>query len=388
MQLHLVVYSRLYKHCVIGAGPAGLSMVANLLSNPDVVNKDEIAWISDHFDGGAMHNMGFIPGNAYAGMYKNWAIANRIFESIYNLPDLRDTQNKLKEMGDFEKPFLYIVHKLVSKYTQHVKGIVQTFEGKVDEINYKNMIATISIRSKSNALKCNQVYLAQGSSPKMNEPNVSDLLPEKTTNIGIIQSMNTKLDNKKKYLVVGNSHSGMLVLRNLYFRKVPAENVLLLYKSPHSYLRVVNKEYSNWNRALKGEAARFAYEILDKKKWNIKINLVTTATREMLKDIDSVIYATGFKTNPIPIQFNGEELNAADLTLNQETMRLQYGTRELPFYGLGIAYPLIINEMDENNKVHKVADVGLIPFERASKLIVQKVREEEGLYDSYPLTIM
>eukprot|EP00834_Sanchytrium_tribonematis_P008613 NODE_1071_length_2338_cov_0.438589.p1 type:complete len:397 gc:universal NODE_1071_length_2338_cov_0.438589:1424-234(-) len=386
--LHLLTISHAYQHCVIGSGPAGSTLVGELLSlkYKSQNNEMNVVWIAHDFNGGALQDYKEIPGNAKVGKYLEWSKSNSYFEMLSVRREMKALQ-ELNRMKRSDEPVLKIVHQLVYEYTKELRKHVEIVKGHVESIEYENEQTLITVtqsgcpsclRHRSMTIKCDQLYLAQGGIPKINDGTISGFISESTKKIPIIKAMTGKLKKTKKYIVVGNSHSAMLVLRNLHRNGVRAENVNVFHKSDDKYVIATQNEdgtIKNALRGLKGEASKFATEILDKKVWFPKFEQIqgNVDYASDIKDFDYIIYAIGFQPAPIPITYDGEELNAQDLRLNKETMKLEIQEKQLDFYGLGIAYPQRID--DEG---HSVALAGLSSVAKSSKEIVKNLLENEA----------
>lgn len=179
-------------------------------------------------------------------------------------------------------------------------------------------------------------------------------------------------DSESTIAVIGSSHSGVLVTRNLFElhqsgkRKV---KVVIFQKEPIKYAEYRDDGIVWDNTGLKGATAEWAKDILAKGGGESVIRQVDISEEEKgpyeenLPKCTHIIYAIGYSPNPYPrLVLGDEELKQDDLHFDMHSSGFKMGGEDgkvVPaLFGMGIAHP----EMVEDPEGHMEAAVGVAKF--------------------------
>lgn len=336
---------------VIGAGPAGLAIVCELLfQRPNV----RIAWIDPDFHSGRLTHFPNVPSNTKIALFLKYSEnVNRIIEGVME----EEAIKKIQIMDpDAHCPLALVsdmVAILVKKTIQSGK-LTRAVCDTVHDVTIcgKNQI---DIEYGKGKLSARIAVLATGSHPSVLECSSGQVIdlevalnPAKLCNV---------LKPNDTVHVYGNSHSGMLVLKNI--TDIGAK-VVSLYRSPPKY--AIYQEHSPQiiydNTGLKGTAASWAKAHWDSlEKQNVK-----SVSQEILPS--KIVHAVGFERNEsLNLRYNEINIKLKDLT-RTEGARLCYQSRIIPgLYGVGIAFPGK-DVYEYNGNVIQEESVGLFKFFR------------------------
>jgi thioredoxin reductase len=349
MLLQVVIYS--FSHCIVGSGPAGTALLGALLDK----GFEDVYWIAKDFNGGMLQKYKHVPGNAPATAYRNYMESSESVERV----DSKGVR-RMKTFKAQEEPTLEYAHGVVQDVSRRLRSMVKSSEeGYVEKIQIKNGEFKLSVKAsnrrwnpRSSTIKCKKLYLAIGSVPR--EVNIADY-GENAVSIGMDDGLDrdilsSLIDDNDKVCVVGNSHTGVLVLRNLHALNVDPENVYMVYKERHPEVY--------------GQAKVFQDEHLDK---DYKINWMPLAdiTPET-SPCTKVVSAIGLDRVVINIDYNNKRYTTMDLKQAPHSNSVTLNKQKIKgLYALGIAFP----RRDENG----VTRVGLKPFSEAAVDIANEV---------------
>jgi pyruvate/2-oxoglutarate dehydrogenase complex dihydrolipoamide dehydrogenase (E3) component len=158
-----------YQFTVVGAGPAAICAIANLLAH--LAPGGEILWVDPAFQvgdfGSCLSAGSSVPGNTTVASYQ------RVNHAIYKMfPSCRPAKNKVFELDTLEPdvtcklkiaaaPLLHISHGL--------RQLVQNIEGRVTQIHSTLSGFDLSVTTNNNKtinVRSKKVILATGASPK------------------------------------------------------------------------------------------------------------------------------------------------------------------------------------------------------------------------------
>jgi hypothetical protein len=342
-------YSDLFDAAVIGAGPAGLAIVCELLYlRPHI----KIAWIDQTFHSGRLSHYPNVPSNTKIALFLKYCEAiGRVVDGVME----EAAVGKIKSMDvDSHCPLAFIsdmVACLVQRIimTGHISCVVNS---KVEKVSV-NDGKPIELELENQRLHSKIVILATGSHPSVLSFDSREVI-----------DLETALDPKKleKILspndsvhVFGNSHSGMLVLKNV--TEIGAKAVSI-YRSPPKYAiyQKNSPQIIYDNTGLKGAAARWAREHWDSLEKRL------TGPNGQCDNAPKVVCAVGFKRNEsLKLVYNSATVKVKEL-LRLEGARLAYGSEVIPgLYGAGIAFPGK-DIYEYNGEIIEEESVGLFKF--------------------------
>nr|POE90168.1 hypothetical protein CFP56_20635 [Quercus suber] len=375
-----------YEAVVVGAGPAGVTCVGNLLER----KVEPILWVDDSFNGGRVNNYyREVPSNTKVGLFVDFATAVAPFRKIVNGVPSRsrwdepsesdgelvsgksDKLHDLRQLDQTKGCTLAHAADMIVMLTEGLKKTpgITTRKGKVtgavlDEGTGTWTVALDSADGASTdvaSVQSKRLILCTGSHPTERSLPVSG---PKNLDLDVTLSP-TRLSEILSPLgpttvsVIGASHSAILVLRNLYHLASSAKPDLKVQWFTRHALRYA--EYMDgWilrdNTGLKGEAAVWAKENLepeafqqsDVRHYLTAISYEKEEEEEVLKrnlpSSDFIVQAIGYARNPIP-QLQTRSGQIIEPEYDHERGSFTYSTpsgeaSKLPgVYGAGIAYP-------------------------------------------------
>jgi hypothetical protein len=322
-------------HSIIGFGISGMILFLELMkSNTDY---NSICLIDPNWLGGDLvlkygSVMSNTPWSKTRKVLSNYEFAEHAIkkgDSIYKPDELMLVSDMAKYLLAVCEPFF----KKIMRITCFVRQICETENGWL-------------IKTDSECVISKNVYLCLGAEPKSFDLSIATIPLE----IGLdIERLKKFVQPKTSVTVIGCSHSGLIIIRNLH--EIGA-NVTGIYKGnePIQYAR------NGAHNGVKGNIVQFADDVRDGKYENIKLkswNDSSSSFKSLLQS-ESILVATGFKKRTIHIQLlDGSHIDSEEYDSKTGVVRGKKG-----LYGLGIAYPGII----QNGNIH-YEDIGLIPFQ-------------------------
>ncbi|EMC98528.1 hypothetical protein BAUCODRAFT_105919 [Baudoinia panamericana UAMH 10762] len=356
-----------YGAIVVGAGPAGVTCVGNLLER----GVAPILWVDPAFNGGRVNaKYREVPSNTKVQLFIDFATAVTPFRQTISDGTPKEPTNRSGSLDPTKGCHLSHAADMILTLT---KGLLQ----RPDVVGQRGYVTDAELDLETERWSVNvegeaqmatattkRVVFCTGSSPTEAPlpENVND-----TPRIDLDDALSPTLLTKKltplgptTISVIGASHSAILVLRNLYNLAASAKPDLRIRWCTRHALRYA--EYmDNWilrdNTGLKGEVATWAKEHLEpevfpKSPVSKFIDVITyekgeeqKAFEQHLPGSDFVIQAIGYTREPIPRlrTSKGEEI---DPHYDHENGTFTYaagpepGTQRLPgLYGAGIAWP-------------------------------------------------
>ncbi|KAK4495335.1 hypothetical protein PRZ48_013666 [Zasmidium cellare] len=416
-----------YEAVVVGAGPAGITAVGNLLD----ARIDRILWVDDEFDGGRVNKYyREVPSNTKVKLFVDFATAVSPFRKIVSNVPSRDRweepsasdgvpvdgkDDKLLEMRQLEQEtgcFLSHPADMCVMLTQGLKktpGVV-TQKGRVSEavLDEQSSLWSIKVATESNTpqdittAQTKRILLCTGASPT--DPPLA-YEPENLKHLHLDTALSpTKLASTLAPLgpttiaVIGASHSAVLVLRNLSNLALSTKSDLHIKwftRHPLRYAEYEDGFIARDNTGLKGEAAVWAKENLEPEtlpsspisKVLTKIDYEKGHEEEVYKahlpGSDFVVQAIGYNRDPLPtlkiVTSNGKTKEITpyfdhDKGVFNYVRESDCGTigdlARLPgVYGAGIAFP---QRVVDKKYGHEEFNVGFFKFMKAAKQWVEE----------------
>ena len=156
---------QVYRAAVIGAGPAGLACVGNLL---DILPKNEkILWIDPNFCGGRLSSYPAVPSNTKVCLFTKFAEECQSFHS----GDLKSLKI-LKEQLDGQKGCqLKFASELCQEITGKLlrNGNLKSIQSTVTSLKYSEQngpLWTMETSNDKTIFKSKMIFLTTGSKPK------------------------------------------------------------------------------------------------------------------------------------------------------------------------------------------------------------------------------
>lgn len=333
-----------YAAVVVGAGPAGVTCVGNLLER----KIEPILWVDDAFNGGRVNRKyREVPSNTKAALFIDFATAVAPFRKIVSGTPSRsrwdepsasdgitvsgkpDKLQRLRELDQTKGCELSYAADMIVMLTEGLKrtpGII-TQQGKVGEAILDETTSKWTVRLDNpnqsetdiSSVQTKRLILCTGSSPT-DAPlpgNVSGLPSMDLDDALSPTLMSQKLSplGPTTISVIGASHSAILVLRNLYnLASSSKPDLRIRWLTRHSlrYAEFMDGWILRDNTGLKGEVAVWAKanlepEVFDQSpvsKYVDAISYEKGAEKEVfeqhLPGSDFVIQAIGYTRDPVP----------------------------------------------------------------------------------------
>lgn len=398
-----------YEAVVVGAGPAGITAVGNLLEN----RIDRILWVDEEFNGGRVNQYyREVPSNTKVKLFIDFATAVAPFRKIVSGLPSRDRweepsasdgvpidgkQDKLQEMRKLDQEkgcHLSHAADMCLMLTQGLKrtpGVI-TQQGRVhdavlDEASSRWTVNVTSSKPSSTditSVQAKRVIFCTGSTPSdpplptnfdVEHINLDDALSP--THLAKIFSPL----GPTTVAVIGASHSAILVLMNLSnlaLSTKPDLKIKWFTRHPLRYAEYEDGFIARDNTGLKGAASVWARENLEPDTFPNssvancieKIAYEKGTEKEVydqhLPGTTFVIQAIGYQRNPLP------DLKSSDGKTLQPRFDHDRGVfnnesskAQLPgLFGAGIAFP---ERVVDKKYGHEEFNVGFFKFMKAVK---------------------
>ncbi|CAH7672663.1 pyridine nucleotide-disulphide oxidoreductase-domain-containing protein [Phakopsora pachyrhizi] len=371
-----------YEFTVIGAGPGGISAVANLIDR----SVTRLAWVDPEFEAGMI-------GSKYREVPSNTTVQT-FLDCVSFSPTLLELVRVAKRpnaytvlegfprdegvnLGLGAELLRFLTRELISQRSTIVKSI----RGKVMLLNFDSKGWNVEVeanRSERALINFNssKVVLSIGSRPIRLPPKAA--LPEIDLDIALSRSKLQKFLQEKsikdrddtKIAVVGSSHSAILVLSNL-LDLTERLTLIHLYRSP---LRFAVK-MEGWtlydNTGLKGFAADWAREVYPISRRIQKVQITDHEDNQrrigvesyedkdlLLEGCSMVVHGIGFEA------IEGPKIMAGKDHKTRVTFDHRDGCFNLDgLYGCGIAFPELVVDRAGNSE----RAVGFFKFMKSLK---------------------
>ncbi|KAJ5082039.1 hypothetical protein N7532_011082 [Penicillium argentinense] len=351
---------------VVGAGPAGVAVVGNLLER----QLGAVAWIDPSFESGRVHRKyREVPSNTKVSLFQAYATSLQPFRTVIENTPRPNAFTAMAKLDQEKTCHLHYAADMIRALTDGLikmeqvhacRGFVTAanLSSKSDKPNW-----TVHIKQDNETdlhLETTRLILCTGAHPT-NLPIPVPGLSITPLNLDVVlkpsELATTLTTTPTTVAVIGASHSAILALLNL----------LTLAQTSHPHLRVKwftrhplrYAEYKDgWilrdNTGLKGSAADFARTQLEDSELPTSeagkvIEKVDTAGGEKrekelyaehLPGCQYIVQAVGFTRDPVPkLSQEGESLG---MEFDHETGRMckpQAGPPIPGLFGAGIAFP-------------------------------------------------
>lgn len=407
---------RPYEAVVVGAGPAGITCVGNLLER----HLAPILWVDDAFNGGRVNRMyREVPSNTKVKTFMDFALGVAPFRRIVSgVPqqsrwgeedaavvggkeDLLQAMRSLDPEKGCRLGHAADMCLMLTEGLRETAGVTAQ-EGRVAEATFDEGAAHWSVRlqpgsassSEARTVQAKRVVLCTGSSPN-NDPLPVDIPNLQNLDLDTALSP-TRLSSAISPLgpttisVIGASHSAILVLMNLYgiaSTSKPDLKVRWLTRHPLRYAVFMDGWILRDNTGLKGEAAEWAkanlepdvYPQSDVSKYIQRIDYEAGREKDVFLEgipgSDFYVQAIGYNRDPIPTiktsgggevvpQFDHERgtFNYVKESADGKVQSIE----PLPgLFGAGIAYPERVKDPHGNVEM----SVGFWKFMRFVKRV-------------------
>ena len=274
-----------FEWAVIGAGPAGIAAVGQLLERG--IPGNTILWLDPYFAIGDFGLLwGNVDSNTTAGFFSDYLQHLKSFE--YNAHPHFDFDDLALE----QTCKLSLMYKPLAWITNILRGKVESRSGSVDKLNLTQRLWNLKLHDGT-TVSAKNVILATGATPK------NMVAPENVEIINLYNALNPELLTKycsqdDTIAVFGSSHSAIIIIRDLLNLKV--KKVINFYHNPLKFAVNLGDFILFDDTGLKGNAAIWARE-------NLNGTLPTNLERiysshenvaEHLPLCTKVIYAIGF----------------------------------------------------------------------------------------------
>ncbi|KAH8816219.1 pyridine nucleotide-disulfide oxidoreductase-domain-containing protein [Xylogone sp. PMI_703] len=354
---------REYEAVVVGAGPAGIAAVGNLLEQ----QKHPILWVDDRFHGGRLDKYyRRVPSNTKVKLFVEYAEGVKVFRDIAQETPAPNALTRIKELDQEDTCSISHAADLCITLTEGLdesKGVYKQL-GHLSGASWseaKKWSVNINTPNEKpqdpTSISSDLVVLCHGSAPSsgplpvsgfkeisldpaLDPPELAKILPSDTpTTVGVI----------------GASHSAILVLHNLYNIASSTHPQLRIKWFTRHELRYAEFR-DGWiyrdNTGLKGEVAAWAKTNLEEDALpssdvrNYLEKVATTREKEQetyrqhLPSCSHVIQAIGYTPNPLPaLERDGKPLDGIRYDHTSGGFDDSEGNKVRGLYAAGIAWP-------------------------------------------------
>ena len=307
-----------YAWTVIGAGPAGIAAVGQLLDHG--IGPEDIAWVDPAFAAGDVGGKWrSVSSNTQVGFFLSYLNGSSAFRFATAPP------MPLREVDPDETCALALVADPLVWITQHLRERVKAFETTATALFLERR--QWRIETQHRGLTSKNVILAVGAVPKkLNYPQLTEIPVEVALDP---EKLAEETLDDTTIAVFGSSHSSMIALPHLL--RHPVKKVINFYRSPLRYAVYLDDWILFDDSGLKGRAAEWARENIDgvhpdrlERCW-----VSGPDFEEKLAACDRVVYTVGFERRTLP-----ETRQWGPLDYNPNNGVLAPG-----LFGIGIAFP-------------------------------------------------
>lgn len=333
---------------VVGAGPAGIAAVGNLLEHLPA-DAGKIAWVDPKFSAGAISSFKEVPSNTKAALFLQYAQATEPFRQICDSSAKPNAVTAIEALDQDKTCSLELAGNMLRHLTDGLVAHeqVERVEGHVESARWIDNGSRWKLNvSGSSELDSPMVVYCTGSLPNYLPGTGPGTVPIGLALSPTILAQAIDPEQPTTFVVIGGSHSAILVLMNLCRLAWTTHPKLTVRWATRSRELKYAVQKDDWilydNTGLKGEAAEFAHKYLDEDK--VKTSDAARVVTEVVdlsqpgikvEDLLSqaaeekqlVVQAVGFSPRPLP---------PGSLDFNHETG--QFVPRP-GLYGAGIAFP-------------------------------------------------
>ncbi|RMD44501.1 hypothetical protein DV735_g741, partial [Chaetothyriales sp. CBS 134920] len=372
---------------VVGAGPAGLATVGNLLAQ----RVSPVLWVDPLFSSGRL-NQSYreVPSNTKVSLFVDFARAVKPFRDVIDSTPAPNAITRLLQLDQNQHCTLANAADMCQTLTDGLvkRDDVAKAVTTVNAANWTNGAWQLTLddkTSKNNQYSSSLLVLCTGAHPK------SIKLPQPTSIKDIhldVALTPTKLQSAisqsepATVAVIGSSHSAILAILNLYNLATtshPKLRIKWFSRSPLLYAVPQGDWILYDNTGLKGLAATWArdhleHDTLQSSKASRYIEKVSLSEREsftaspVLSQCSHIVQAIGYAPNPLPnLTFDGALLPTPPAHDPHSGAFNDRDGRPVPgLYGAGIAWPESVTDPAGNVE----SAVGLFKFMRFLRRVV------------------
>ena len=307
---------------IIGAGPAGISVVGLLLDAG--IPSNTITWIDPKFNVGRLgESYNNVPSNTQTKYFVEFIECCKTFQEC-NSPSLE----KLFAYDPEKEYPLQIIVKPLRDITDYLCTKVIAIKDTLQSLDFHNDVWHVGVNN--HVITTRNVVLATGSHPRSlhyecDAVQISlDTALDKTL-------LAEQLNPTDSIAVVGSAHSAVLILK--YLSELPVKRIINFYNKPLQYAIPNPSGIINEAEGLKGITARWAQEVLEKNPpaHLIRIFNCPESLEAWLSVCNKIIYAVGFERNQLPLIHGDSTIyNGYDNSS---------GIIAPGLFGIGIAFP-------------------------------------------------
>lgn len=310
-------------YVILGGGIGGIISISVLYNKYPTKN---FLWIDNNgFNTGDLINYPEVPANT------PFKILVKFIQSIYRLLGLTRTVDEICASKDGNIFKLKCLSAELSLITSHIKSLdrVKTINDYISTINYQQEIWKLV--GNSNTHECKNIILTTGSIHRKLDYKIPEipiktaLNPHKLKTLDIIN---------KNITVFGNSHSGILILKNL--NDLGCKNITNIIQSPTKIPYVNDKGIEIYPESgIRGIGLDWVKNnMIPENKTDITINYYDP---NKTISSDYVIYAIGLTRHKLIININGKVYDMDDLVIKDNFNKT--GLLGPNLYGLGSGFP-------------------------------------------------
>ncbi|KAL2869969.1 uncharacterized protein BJX67DRAFT_378524 [Aspergillus lucknowensis] len=352
---------------VVGAGPAGLAVVGNLLEN----QLGKIVWIDPYFQAGRLNRKyREVPSNTKVALFQAFATATQPFRSVISSTRVPNAFTTMAKLDQEKTCHLHHAADVVRALTDGIVKMDQVYacRGRVSAANLDHTRSwTVRIQGLDSQgeteVSTPRLILCTGSSPTEVPVPVSDG-SFKRLDLDIVLkpselASTIPRSSPSTIAVVGASHSAILALLNLVDlarTSHPHVHIKWFTRHPLRYAEYMDGWILRDNTGLKGRAADFARQQLEDSALSTseagrvitKIDCSggpekeTAQYRRHLPSCSYLVQAVGYTRDPLPDLL----LDGVALSLDSLNWDSSFGGftdrngRVIPgLHGAGIAFP-------------------------------------------------
>lgn len=298
-----------YSWAVVGAGPAGVTSVAQLLEHG--VKEREIVWIDPEFSSGRMGKYyRNVPSNQKAYQFMEFLNQSSIFRAF----DSSAVQAMRAHNQQEEYPLKLAVN-ILTDLTQHLCNRVFWQQDKVNAMWSSEGLWWLKLNNKT--ICARKVILAIGAHPKA---FCYEGIQEIPLDIALDEQKLQKLvTHDDTVMVVGSAHSAFLIVKYLYDFGV--KKIISVYSKEPTFGMI---------GGLAGITAYWVQNVLfgTQPENIIRVKFDPHIVQEYISSCTKIVYAFGYEPNEILV--NG----STRLSYDSKT-----GVIQKNLYGIGIAFP-------------------------------------------------
>ncbi|KAL2004961.1 hypothetical protein VTN00DRAFT_2811 [Thermoascus crustaceus] len=348
---------------VVGAGPAGLAVMGNLLERQ---LGGQIAWVDPYFQAGRVNRRyREVPSNTKVSLFQSYAQAVQPFRNVINSTPTPNAFSTMTKLDQNKGCHLSYAADMCRALTDGLLKLDQVYkcQGIVTAADLKNSSGwTVRIKTQNSLEEIEVVsprlILCTGSSPTLLQIPVPGLSIRRL-DLDVVLKPSELVTALPKgcsltVAVVGGSHSAIVALMNLVDlarTSHPQLRVKWFTRHPLRYAEYMDGWILRDNTGLKGEAADFAREQLEDdrlpksdagrviEKVDCSGGKDAAAYQAHLPSCTHIVQAVGFTRDPLPeLTRNGAPLTP-EFDHESGAFSDQNGQIIKGLYGAGIAFP-------------------------------------------------